>query len=236
MNKNQKIALLIISILTFITALIESYQIESSKYQDELPVYMTSQSWERDGGSDLETIYFTKEGEFGYYCACGSPVEYYDLCDSYKYDKETSTIKLKCYPGVDVTKLKIVSVTDTKLILDFEGEKREFLTEYSHLIDNPLEFAGIKFKTQDKKEEIEIEFTKYGNFEANNLTTGKYTLGSEVCFNWTYDKEKEEITLDCQDHTRTIEIKKYDATKKELELYFKKEKKTYTFIESKDNK
>jgi hypothetical protein len=235
MNRNQKIALIVISILTFITALIESYQIESSKYQDELPVYMTSQSWKRDGGGDTETIYFTKEGEFGYYCACGSPVDYYDLCDSYKYDQETKTIKLKCSPGVDVTKLKIVSVTDKKLILDFEGEKREFLTEYSHLIDNPLEFAGIKFKTQSKKEEIEIEFTKYGYFEAYNKTKEGFALGSEVCFTWEYDKENNEISLDCQDHTRTIEIKKYDATKKELELYFKKEKKTYTFIESKDN-
>ena len=196
---------------------------------------MTSQSWKRDGGGDTETIYFTKEGEFGYYCACGSPVDYYDLCDSYKYDQETKTIKLKCSPGVDVTKLKIVSVTDKKLILDFEGEKREFITEYSHLIDNPLEFAGIKFKTQSKKEEIVIEFTKDGIFEAYNKTKGGFALDSDVCFFWKYNKEKDEITLDCQDHTRTIEIKKYDATKKELELYFKKEKKTYTFIESKDN-
>ena len=85
-------------------------------------------------------------------------------------------------------------------------------------------------------QEIKIEFTKYGNFEAFNKTKGEYALGSEVCFNWTYDKDKQEITLDCQDHTRKIEIKKYDATKKELELYFKKEKKTYTFIELKDNK
>lgn len=236
MNKNQKIALIIIASLAFITALIESYKIESSKYQDELPEYITSQSWERDGGGDTETIYFTKDGKFGYYCACGSPVDYYDLCDSYKYDKKTQTIKLKCLPGVKVDKLKIISASDTKLVLDFEGKKREFLTEYSHLIDNPLEFAGIKFKTKDKKEEIKIEFTKYGNFEGYNLTTKKYAFGSEVCFHWTYDKDKQEITLDCQDHTRKIEIKKYDPTKKELELYFKKEKKTYTFIELKDNK
>ena len=61
MNKNQKIALIIIASLALITALIESYKIESSKYQDELPEYITSQSWERDGGGDTETIYFTKE-------------------------------------------------------------------------------------------------------------------------------------------------------------------------------
>lgn len=238
MNKKQLIALIVISIFTLILGIIDSVKRNITTYNDSLKEYderIVSHSWERDGGSDIETIYFTEEGDFGYYCSCGSPVDYYDLCDSYKYDKETNTIKLQCLPGVKINELKIIEVTDTKLVLDFEGEKREFITEYSHLIDNPLSFAGIKFKTSNAKEDIEIEFTKDGNFEAYNKTKNKYALGSETCFNWTYSKEKNEITLDCQDHTRTVKINKYNKETNELELYFKKENKTYNFVEQKDN-
>lgn len=236
MNKNQKTALIIISIMAFILGLIESYKLQQNIYNDTLPEYITSQSWERDNGSDIETIYFDKEGKFGYYCSCGSPVDYYDACDSYKYDVETNTIKLKCLPVVKTTKIKIISSSEEKLVLDFNGEKREFITEYKHLIDNPLSFAGIKFKTTNTKEEIEIEFTKDGNFEAYNTTKKKYDLGSDICFNWTSNKETNEITLDCQDHKRTIKINKYDPKTNELELYFKHNKKTYNFIKIEDNK
>lgn len=244
MNKKQKAALIIILVFTFILGFNDSYPIYIPLYKDSLAgryPKIVSQSWERTTAEDTETIYFTEDGKFGYYCSCGSPVDYYDLCDSYKYDQETNTIKLKCLPGVKVDKLKILEVTDTKLVLDFNGEKREFITEYSHLIDNPLPFAGIKFRTPGSKEEIELEFTKEGNFEAFNKTKNKYALGSDVCFNWTYSKKENEITLDCQDHTRTIKINKYvnvtgnDVYPVELELYFKHEDKTLYFTKVKDN-
>ena len=242
MNKNQKIALILIMIFAFILGFIETFNLDIPLYKDSLKTAypeITSHSWERDGGGDIETIYFTEEGDFGYYCACGSPVDYYDLCDSYKYDQATNTIKLKCYPGVKVNKLKIIEVSSTKLVLDFDGEKREFITEYNHLIDNPLPIAGEKLKTTGK-EKIETEFTKDGNFEAFNKTKEKYEFGSEICFTWEYDKDKEEISLDCQGETRKIKITKYNKGSEEypteLELYFEHEDKTYYFTNKKDNK
>ena len=83
----------------FILGFNDSYPIYIPLYKDSLAGHypkIVSHSWERDSGSDTETIYFTEDGKFGYYCSCGSPVDYYDLCDSYKYDKETNTIKLNC--------------------------------------------------------------------------------------------------------------------------------------------
>lgn len=244
MNIKQKIALIIILIFSFILGLTESFNLYIPLYKDSLegryPEIVTH-SWERENDSDIETIYFTKDGEFGYYCACGNPVDNYDLCNSYKYDQETNTIKLKCLPGVKVTKIKVDEVTKNKIVLDFNGEKKEFITEYKHLIDNPLPFAGIKFRTPGTKEEIELEFTKDGNFEAYNKTKKEYTLGSNICFNWTYSKEKSEIYLDCQDDTRIIKINKYvnvtgnDVYPVELELYFEHEDKTLYFTKMKDN-
>lgn len=234
MNKKQKIALILILIITFISGIIGAYKNTISDSLAEAYPNIVTHSWERDGGGDTETIYFTEDGKFGYYCSCGSPVDYYDLCDSYKYDKKTNTIKLQCFPNVKVDELKIVEVTDTKLVLDFNGQKREFITEYGHLIDNPLSFAGTKYTTQEK-EIIEIEFTKEGNFEAFNKTKQKYALGSDICFNWTYSKEKNEITLDCQTETRTIKVNNYNDKTNELELYFEHEDKTLNFIKVKDN-
>ena len=86
-----------------------------------------------------------------------------------------------------------------------------------------------------EKEIIEIEFTKEGNFEAFNKTKQKYALGSDICFNWTYSKEKNEITLDCQTETRTIKVNNYNDKTNELELYFEHEDKTLNFIKVKDN-
>ncbi len=156
MNKKQRIALIIILIFSFILGFTESFNIYIPLYKDSLkeryPEIVTH-SWERNTDSDTETIYFTNKGEFGYYCACGNAVDDYDLCDSYKFDRKTNTIKLKCLPGVDITRIKVDEVTKNKIVLDFNGEKREFITEYKHLIDNPLSFAGIKFKTPGSKED-----------------------------------------------------------------------------------
>ena len=240
MDTKTKTTLYIFLVIAFLIGFIEASQLEFNTYDDELNKLITAHSWERDNGSDIETIYFTEEGEFGYYCACGNPVDNYDLCDSYSYDVQTQTIKLKCPPGVDITKIKVLDYSEYKLTLDFNGEKREFLTEYSHLIENPLPFVGEEFITPDK-EELIIKFTKEGNFEAYNKTKKEYALGSDICFTWEYDKEKNEITLDCQDHSRTIKITKYTSNQDEevypteLELYFEHEDKTLYFIKTKDN-
>ena len=226
MNKKQWTALIIILIIIFITGIVDAYIRLVPSYNDKLNKVITTRAWERKSGGDTETIRFKENGDFSYSCSCGSPVDDYDLCDSYKYDDETGTIKLICSSGVKVTKLKIVEATEKKLVLDFDGEKREFVTEYHHLIDNPLPFAGIKYKTAGSKEDIRMEFTKEGTFEAFNKTKEKYDLGSDTCFRWTYDENKREIYLDCQVETRTIQVKRYDSDTTELELYFKKENKT----------
>lgn len=232
MDKKTKTTLIIFLIVVFLIGLIDATSLFKQEYNDKLPDVITSQSWKGKGNGDTQTIYFKKEGEFGYYCACGSPVDNYDLCDSYKYNAKTKTIKLNCFPGAGITKIKIVKSTDAELVLDFGGEKRKFKTEYYHTVENPLPFAGLKFQSTNG-DKYTLEFTKYGNYEAYNSTKKEYDLGSEVCFTWYYKKDSNEITLDCQEEEGKIEIKKYDEAKKELELYFPKEKKTIKFVETK---
>lgn len=236
MDKKTKTILIIFLIAVFLIGIIDATELFKSQYNDKLPKIITSQSWERDNGEDTERISFTKDGEFRYSCSCGSPVDNFDACDSYKYDKETKTIKLNCIAGIKtVKKIKIVESTDTKLVLDFEGEKREFVTENNHIVENPLPFAGIKFQST-KGDKLTLRFTKEGTYELYNADKNEFDYGSDVCFFWTYKKDSKEINLDCQGKTRKIEIKKYDEDKKELELYFAKEKKTIKFEEKKGDK
>lgn len=128
-NKLSKKALLVISAslsFIFLTDII-SYAAVKPDYNDELSPLITSKEWYEEKGSGI--IYFTKEGDFGYYCDCGSPVDDYDLCDSYKYSKGRNTIKLNCEePGI-INNLKILEVNNDKLVLDFSGEKRIFISE-----------------------------------------------------------------------------------------------------------
>ena len=88
-------------------------------------------SWTRDSGNDIETIRFSSDGKFTYYCSCGNPVNDSDLCDSYTYNEETKEITLDCFEETEdtITTIKIVSSTDTTLELDFNGEIRKFEQE-----------------------------------------------------------------------------------------------------------
>ena len=91
----------------------------------------TDVSWTRDGGNDIETIRFSSDGKFTYYCSCGNPVNDSDLCESYTYNEETKEITLECFEETEdtITTIKIVSSTDTTLELDFNGEIRKFEKE-----------------------------------------------------------------------------------------------------------
>lgn len=228
MDKNFKTIIILMSLVVLLAGILEGKKQITSKYNDKLDKIILNHSWERDGGGDIETIYFKKDGKFGYYCSCGNPVDDYDLCDSYKYDKETNTIKLKCSLGVDVTELKIKKVTDYELVIDFNGEERTFKSELSYLLDNPLEFAGEKL-VGTKKDNIKITFNIDGTFDAYDTKKSEYAYGSDYCFYWEYDEDKKEISLDCQgEGTRIIDVKEHNQKTKEVELYFRHEKEKLT--------
>ena len=91
----------------------------------------TGVSWTRDAENDIETIRFSPDGSFSYYCACGNPVNDSDLCEGYRYDDETKTITLDCLEVTDemIAVIKIVKYDENELQLDFDGEIRVFTNE-----------------------------------------------------------------------------------------------------------
>lgn len=84
--------------------------------------------YEGSNGADTEFIRFAKDGSFSYYCACGNPVDNYDLCEYYTYDKEKNEIELICYSGVTKKEknIKILTATKEKLKIEINGKIREF--------------------------------------------------------------------------------------------------------------
>ena len=85
-------------------------------------------TWIRDTLEDVETLIFNDDGSFSYSCACGNPVNDADLCDGYTYNEDTKEIKLNCFETTEdtITTIKVVSLTDKTLELDFGGEIRIF--------------------------------------------------------------------------------------------------------------
>lgn len=80
--------------------------------------------WQRETDVCTETIYFGSDGDFSYYCSCGEPVDDSDLCETYSYDEKSGIITLN-YEG-SPREIKLVSVDNNKLALDFDGEERCF--------------------------------------------------------------------------------------------------------------
>lgn len=84
-------------------------------------------SWTRKTDEDVEYINFYDNGNFSYYFGVGSPVDDYDLCDKYKYDKENKVINLNCNKIIIIKdRIKVDYIADDKLILIFGNEKRSF--------------------------------------------------------------------------------------------------------------
>lgn len=91
----------------------------------------TDISWTRETDADIEYIRFSSNGDFSYYCACGSPVNDSDVCERYTYNEAKKEIKIKCsIPTKDTVKtIKVINVSENTLELDFDGEIKIFNIE-----------------------------------------------------------------------------------------------------------
>ena len=104
---------------------------EKTKEKDYSNYLFSDVTWTRDAENDIETIRFSSDGKFTYYCSCGNPVNDSDLCESYTYNDGTKEIALDCLEETEetITTIKVVSLTETTLELDFNGEIRKFEKE-----------------------------------------------------------------------------------------------------------
>ena len=121
----KKTFIILMLIVLFLTGCSDAEEKDYSNY------LFSDVTWTRDAENDIETIRFSSDGKFTYYCSCGNPVNDSDLCESYTYNNEAKEITLDCLEETEetITTIKVVSSIETTLELDFNGEIRKFEKE-----------------------------------------------------------------------------------------------------------
>ena len=114
-----------------IVVLIFSFSACREKTVDYSQYPFADVAWTRKAEHDTETIKFTSDGRYFYSCGCGNPVNDSDLNEGYTYDDKADTITIDYIETTEetISKIKIEMCDDEKIILNFDGEIREFVKD-----------------------------------------------------------------------------------------------------------
>ena len=126
----KRILLFILAFITVVTSFAGCTR--SPKKDVDLSAFsFVGKTWVRTTESCTETIYFNDDGDCGYYCSCGNPVNDDDLCEGYTFDPDTMTVYYDFIEKTKetVTKVTVISYDDENLVLDFNGDERTFELE-----------------------------------------------------------------------------------------------------------
>ena len=185
----------------------------------------TSCNWIRETEECTETLRLKADGGFSYTCSCGNSVNDADLIEGYTYDDSTKTITFDATETTDemVTDVKVVSCDDEKLVLDFDGEKREFIAEDKYVHTEEVDYNEYSFTNMDWERAIDscteiINFGPFGSFAYYCLCRDHKDYTAE----YIYDSETGTVTLsalaDDTDLADTLKIVSYDSEKLVIEL------------------
>lgn len=188
----------------------------------------TKGNWIRETEECTETLRLKADGGFSYTCSCGNPVNDADLIEGYTYDDSTKTITFDALETTDemVTKVKVVSCDEEKLVLDFDGEKREFVAEDKYVHTERVDYNEFSFTNMDWEREIDgcteiINFGPFGSF-AYYCICRNHTDYSAFAEEYTYDSETGTVTFsalaDDTGMANTLKIVSYDSEKLVIEL------------------
>lgn len=97
--------------------------------KDALPKELMNREWffydETIG--EHEIMRFKEDGSYSYHCACGEPIGDSDLYESYRYDSDEGIIELLTAKGRCVSKLELIRYNERHMLLDVDGEIKDFL-------------------------------------------------------------------------------------------------------------
>lgn len=115
-NNMKKSKILVVICVLVLLIVICVLTLKVLNKNDELP--FAGVRWVRYS-HDKEMLTFHEDGNFGYACSCGNPVDNSDVCETYTYDDSTKTITLDCGDG-ETEKIEIISYEEDELTLKFE--------------------------------------------------------------------------------------------------------------------
>ena len=133
----KKVVALILMLACVISSVFINLNYNKSEQKRNDKLEFADVEWTRAGNSDTEFIGFNSNGSFYYYCSCGNPVNDSDLCDTYTYNDDTKIISLSCTEETYdmVTEIKVISYDGDSLVLDFDGDIREFELDEDEIND-----------------------------------------------------------------------------------------------------
>lgn len=126
--KLYKSIVLVVLLLLISSFFVGCTKEKTTKATDYSDYPFTDISWTRKAENDTETLRFSSDGSYVYYCSCGNPVNDSDLNEGYTYNDKTKVITISYVETTDetVSEIKIEKCTDSVLKLNFNGEIREF--------------------------------------------------------------------------------------------------------------
>lgn len=122
------------------------------------------EAWDREIEGCGETILFSNDGTFVYYEHCGSPVEDYDCYEKYLYDEKTGIITIYALEGSEKRKIEVISCENDTLVLNFNGDVREFEKQEEllnetiepNLLPHDIAISEYDVTGDGKKDELQI--------------------------------------------------------------------------------
>ena len=126
---------MVIAIIFLVTGLL----LAGCGRSDERPEFLTAHEWVHYDSASNETICFGEDGHFAFYGDEGNPVGNSDLYDRYSYDSESKAIKLE--PEGDM-KIKVLRHEKSRLLLDIDGDVKEFFDGKDERIAGRYEFRA----------------------------------------------------------------------------------------------
>lgn len=202
---------------------------KADKVIDYSEYNFTEVNWIRDTEVCTENLKFYANGDFSYFCSCGNSVNDADLIEGYTYNAKTKVIDFETLENTDdmITSVTVVSCDGQKLVLDFDGEIREFISEDDYVHTEEVDYNEFSFTNMDWERTIEgcteiINFGPFGSFSFYCLCRDCKDY-STISDKYTYDSETGIVTLniiaeDIDGITDSLKIVSYDSEKLVIEL------------------
>lgn len=114
---------------------------------DKLPAELVDKTWLFYDEFSAEHLCLTlgSDNAFSYHCQCGEPVEDSDLYDQYTYDAEKEIILLSNSTGKEIKEVKVLGYNEYHLLLEIDGETKDFGLVELDILSNFYAFEGDKY-------------------------------------------------------------------------------------------
>ena len=227
----KKRVLTLVCLLTLLMSLVACEK--NNNKIDNAVVYskynFTDINWIRETETCTENIRFKANGDFSYFCSCGNSVNDADLIEGYTYNAKTQVITFDTLENTDsmITSVTVVSCDGKKLVLDFDGDQREFTSEDDYTHTEEIDYNEFSFTNMDWKRDIKdcteiINFGPFGSFSYYCLCRDHKDY-STISDKYTYDSKTGIVTLniiaeDIDGITDSLKIVSYESEKLVIEL------------------